>query len=308
MSRRRAPRMSAETEAVVSTHLPQAVREVNKETRDAVMEAVRCWVAEVPPRDPRDAKRLMRAAVVLALPEYRKRGKLVTESVLHPDTVERRVRKNAKRNAAWRHDLRRQLTRLGRAANAQWWPIEPKRLGRPGTTKPYSADEEESFRLVGDLRCQPGQTAEVAVICLSLGAGLKGEEIKLVQPRDVVAVGDGRRSVHVRGEHPRQVPVREPYTDLTRRAVDAAGDSFFAADHSNMVTNAAERVPAPDGGHLRLRRARVTWLQAQLLAGVDWRALYAYAGGVSPNTLADLIKMSGAIFDAEAAVLEGLKA
>lgn len=301
--------MSAETEAVVATHLPQAVRKADKRTRDAVMEAVRVWVAAVVPRDPRDAKRLMRAAVVLALPEYRARGKLVTEAVLHPDTVERRVQKMVHRNAGWRHDLRRQLTRLGRAANSQWWPVEPKRLGRPGTARPYSAEVETSFRLVGDLRCRPGQAAEAAVICLSLGAGLNGEEIKLVEPRDVVEAGDGRLAVHVRGDHPRQVPVRGAYTDLLRRAVDAAGDSFFGdTDHSNMVSNAAARVPAPDGGHLRLRRARATWLQAHLLAGVDWRALYAYAGGVSPNTLVDLIKTSGAIFDPETALREGLKA
>jgi hypothetical protein len=122
--------------------------------------------------------------------------------------------------------------------------------------------------LVGDLRCRAGQAAEAAVICLSLGAGLNGEQIKLVEPRDVVDAGDGRLAVHVKGDHPRQVPVREAYTDLLRRAVDAADDSFFGdTDHSNMASNAAARVPAPDGGHLRLRRARVTWLQAHLCYG-----------------------------------------
>lgn len=182
-------------------------------------------------------------------------------------------------------------------------------MGRPGIAIPYSAEEEQAFRLAADLRCRPGQAAEIAVVCLSLGAGMNGAEVKLATPDDVVAVGEGRVAVRVKGRHPRLAPIRKAYTDLIRKAVAAAeGGSFFEAVHVNAVHDAAQRVAAPDGGHLRLRRARVTWLRAHLVAGTDLAVLRVIAGPVSANTLSDLIAMSAAPLDGEAAAVAALRA
>ena len=302
--------MSAKTQAAAAGFVPHCVRGADQETRDAVMEAVRPWVAAAVPRDPDDAKRLLRAGVAVALPAYRELGTLATAVVLHPDTIERLgVERNLHRSAAWRYDTRRHLTRLGRAANARWWPMQPRRMGRPGTAVPYSADTEAGLLLAGHLRCRPGQTSEAAVVFLSLGVGANGAEAALVTPDDVVSVGEGRLAVHLRGSHPRTAPVRALYTELARRAVDAAvGGSFFGAAHVNTVYDASQRVPAPGGDHLRFRRARVTWLRAHLAAGTDLAALRVLSGPVSANTLTDLIDRSAAAVDAEAATMAGLKA
>ena len=302
--------MSADTQAAVAQFVPHCVRGVDRETRDAVMEAVRPWVAAVEPREPKDAKCLLRAGAVLALAAHRELGTLDTAVVLHPDTVERLgVERNRHRPEGWRYETRHHLRRLGRAANGQWWPMEPRPMGRPGTASPYSADTEAGLLLAGDLRCRPGQASEAAAVFLSVGAGFNGAEVGLTTPDDVVAVGEGRLAVQAKGRHPRLVPIRLPYTELARRAVDAAtGGTFFAGTHRNVVHDAAARIPVPDGGHLRFRRARVTWLRAHLLAGTDLAALRVLAGPVSANTLSDLIDMSTEALDAEAALLRGLRA
>ena len=309
MSRRKASRMSAETRVAVEGFVPYCVRGEDREARDAVMEAVRPWVSGVP-LDPTDAKRLLRAGAELALAAYLELGTLATEVVLHPDTVERLgVERNQHRTAGWRYETRRHLTRLGRAANSQWWPMEQRRIGRPGTAVPYSADTEAGLLLAGGLRCRPGQTSEAAAVLLSIGVGANGAEAALVTPDDVVSVDGDRLAVRIRGRHSRTVPIRSLYTELARRVVDAAtGGSFFAASHVNAVYDAAQRIPAPGGDHLRFRRARTTWLQAHLAAGTDLAALRVLAGPVSANTLTDLIDMSAATLDAEAAMLAGLKA
>lgn len=286
------------------------VRGEDREIRDAVMEAVRPWVAAVVPHDPEDAMRLLRAGAVAAVPAYRELGTLSTAVVLHPDTVERfGVERNLHRPESWRYETRRHLRRLGRAANGAWWPMEPRRMGRPDTAPPYSADTEAGLILAGGLRCRPGHASEAAALFLSAGAGCNGVEAGLATPDDVVAAGEGRLAVHVRGRHPRLVPIRFLYTDLARRAVDAATDNtFFVGTHRNVVHDAAARIASPDGRHLRLRRARTTWLRAHLVAGTDLAALRVLAGPVSTNTLSDLITMSSAALDTEAALLRGLKA
>ena len=299
--------MSSEAASVVRTCVPLVVRHVDAATRAAVMEAVRPWVAVTEPKDAQDAQRLLRAGALVALAAFREMGTLDAGVVLHPDTVERLgVRGNADRSVGWRQSTRLHLTRLGRAANPQWWPIQQQRLRRSGIALPYSSDGEQDFLLAADLRCRPGRTAEAAVIVLSLGAGMPGADIALAAPDDVITCGEGRLAVRVRGRNPRLVPVREPYTELAQRLLEAATDGhFFEAVHRNAASCAAGRVPARDGGHLRLRRARNTWLKAHLVAGTDLPALRVLAGPVSAHTLSELLNMFAATVDTEAAVLRG---
>ena len=324
MSRRKAPQISAEARVVLSTLVPKVVHDLDTATRKRVMDAARLWAESVPPQSAEDARALLRAAAFLGKAALREDGTLVTEDVLDPDTIERlAVQENPDRRAAPRGELRRRLTRMGRAANPACWPMESQRLKKAATALPYSGDDEEDFLLTGDLWCRPGKTAETAVICLAPGAGISGAEIGLMTPHDVVPYaesalaklegiarsGGDRLVVNVKGKNPRVVPIREPYTELTRRLLeDARGGPFFNATYTNRVYCAAARIPTRDGDHLRLRRARTTWLRAQIQADVRLDRLRVIAGPLSANTLDDLINMCADQVDPADAVLEGLKA
>ena len=302
--------MSAEAKAVLATLVPRVVCSENAATRDQVMTEVRSWVEAEAPQSAADARALLRAGAEHALAVLRADGYIKTEEALQPDTIERlAVRKNSDPSTAHRGELRRQLTRLGRAANPHWWPMERERLGKAETPEPYDDATEEDFRLHAALGRKSGQFAEAAVICFGPGFGLSGAEINLVTPDHVVLRGEGGLAVHVEGKHPRLAPVRKSYTALTKQLLaDTRGTSFFKAVYVNRVYCAAERIPARDGGHLLFRRARTTWLQAHIRAGVPLDVLRKFAGPVSTNTLDDLIDMSAAEIDAEDAVLAGLKA
>ena len=309
MSRRKAPEISAEAKAVLETLVPTAVHSEDAATRNAVMEAARLWVEAAAPQSAQDASGLLRAGAEHALAVLRADGYINTEEALQPDTIERlAVRENPDAGNAHRGELRRRLTRLGRAANRMWWPLERERLGKAETPEPYGDDAEEGFRLHGLLRGGPARLAEAAVICFSGGAGMSGAEIHLVTPDRVVPRGEGGLAVNVEGKHPRLVPMRRSYTELTKRLLaDTRGGPFFKAKYANRVYGVAERITARDGGHLLFRRTRTTWLQAHIRAGVPLDMLRKIAGPVSTNTLDDLIAMSAVEVDPKEAVLAGLE-
>ena len=302
--------MSAEARAVLATLVPKALHGEPAATRDRVMAEVRSWVEAVAPQSAADARALLRAGAEHALAVLSADGYIKTEEALQPDTIERlAVRKNSDPSTANRGELRRRLTRLGRAANPVWWPMERERLGKAETPQPYDAATEEGLRLHAALGRKPARLAETAVICFGPGVGMSGAEINLVTPDHVVSRGEDGLAVHVEGKHPRLAPMRKSYIELTKQLLaDTRGSSFFKAVYDNRVYGAAERIPARDGGHLLFRRARTTWLQAHIRAGVPLDMLRKFAGPVSTNTLDDLIDMSAAEIDAEDAVLEGLKA
>ena len=116
--------------------------------------------------------------------------------------------------ARWQYDVRRALTKIGRAVNQGSWARTPTKLRRSAPARPYSSVQEEAVRLAAVVQGRPGRADEVAVVALSLGAGLNGPEIAAAMPSDVVGLGNGRVAVRVNGTNARLVPIRAAYTEL----------------------------------------------------------------------------------------------
>ena len=302
--------VDAEVVAALAGWLPRNAGGLTPTVLAVVEPAVRSAVAAAAPRTLYEGRWLMRNGFALTAWVYAELGTVDVRDVFHPDIVETFVISiNRGQSDRWKYDTRRALTKIGRAVDPGLWTRAPTRLHRSAPARPYSSAVEESFRLAAVVQCRPGRADEAAVVALSLGAGLNGPEIAAATPSDVVDLGNGRVAVQVNGKNARLVPIRAAYTELLLRAVDLAEpqERFVRAVHANSVTNAAKRVGVHGDGHLRLRRARATWLTAHLMAPTPLAALRVIAGPLSANTL-DFLLASVESLTADAAALDGLQA
>ena len=310
MTRRKPQRMSAETEAVVEAWVPQGARSEDPGVLDVVMPAARAAVARTVPTSPAEAKRLLRALVPMLSEDHRLHGDVDVRRVLVPNKVEQHSMSFlGDKGPGWCGDTRGLLGRVGRANNPQAWPRPPKRLAAKKVSEPYSGDEEVLWRAIAEHKCAPGRASEVWAVVASLGAGISGTGLSKLTPNDVVEMGEGRLGVRVRGLKPRLVPIRSEYTDLARRALEAAGgEAFMAAEGRNAAHHAAKRLAPVGGEGLLYWRARSTWLAAHLRADTPLRALWRIAGGLSARTVQALLDALCDDLDDETAARQGLGA
>ena len=310
MSRRKPPTMSPETEAVVDSWVPQALRSKDSDELDAVMLIARTAVAKTAPSSPTEAKRQLRALVPMLLDEYRVQGAVDLRKVLVPNKVEQHAISFLKdMGPGWCQDTRGLLGRIGRANNPQGWPRPPKRLGAKKVSDPYPGDDEILWRTIAKHKCEPGRTAEAWAAVASLGAGITGTRLSKLTPDDVVDMGEGRLGVRVEGLKSRLVPIRRDYTDLARLVLEAAdSEPFMATEGRNAAHHAAKRLAPAGGEGLSYWRARSTWLAAHLRAETPLRALWRIAGGLSARTLQSLLDTLAEEIDDDTAARQGLDA
>ena len=297
--------------AALAGWLPRNARGLTPTVLAVVEPVVRSAVAAAAPRTLHEGRWFMRNGFALATWVYAELGTVDVRVVFHPDNVETFVFAiNRGQPARWQYDVRRALTKIGRAVNQGSWARTPTKLRRSAPARPYSSVQEEAVRLAAVVQGRPGRADEVAVVALSLGAGLNGPEIAAAMPSDVVGLGNGRVAVQVNGTNARLVPIRAAYTELLLRAVDlsAPQERFVRAVSANSVTRAAERVGVHGDGHLRLRRSRTTWLTAHLMAPTPLAALRVIAGPLSANTLDYLVAAAVDSLTPDAAALDGLRA
>ena len=182
-------------------------------------------------------------------------------------------------------------------------------MGAHRVSEPYDGDDEVLWRSIADHMCEPGRAEEAWAATASIGAGISGTVLADLTPGDVVEMGEGRLAVRVAGPKPRLAPVRLHYTDLARRALEAAdGEPFIPAGGRNAAHHAAKRLAPQGGDGLSYWRARSTWLTAHLRAGTPLPALWRIAGGLSIGRLADLIEPLAEELDDETAARQGLGA
>lgn len=163
----------------------------------------------------------------------------------------------------------------------------------------------------------PGRKDRVAriwVVVASLGTGMRCSEISAATTDDLVERDDGRIVVAVRGVNARSVPIRAAYTDMAHEAIAGAyGDRFFRGTNKYAAAATAGRLPddpyrCDNSEVLALRRARNTWLVAQLTANISLVPLRAVAGPVSAKTLNALTEHVHAELDPAEAIEEALRA
>ena len=300
--------LDASVAAVLASWQPKRL-----DTRDAaawlvVAVTVRSWVAAAAPATCRVARTLLWATARLAVWAHRMLGTVEASTVLHPHNVTHFVMYvHADESAGWRHCARSARQRVGRAVCPELWLPAAPPAGRPPAPVPYTALQERRFALAAVMPGRSHRVARMWLVAASLGAGLRGAEIALCGPGNVVPAPGGRAAVQVPGECPRLAAVRGAYTEMALHAVrDCAAPRFLAGAGRNAASSIAGRLGTGDG--LSLRRARATWIAAHLTARTPLAALRAMAGPLGQRTLDGVLDHVADAMTPEDAVAVGLEA
>ncbi len=299
--------LSAPVAAVLESWRPTRLSPDEAAAVASVLPSVRSWVAAAAPASPKLARALLWATLRLAVWGYLSLGSTDPEIVLHPHNIEHWSNHiNKHRPDRWRCDVRKLVRRVSRAVNPQAWPPRPLPLAPPSVAKPYSRRDEELFVLDASMPGRANRAARMWVVCASLGAGMRGPEIRSLGPQDLVDLSDGRVGVDVGGRHSRLVPLRAEYTAMALRAADAVdGSKFIASEGQDPVQTIAKRI-GPNG--LVLRRARSTWFAAHIAANTPLAALRTVAGSLSVQALGELIEEARAGLTPQEAAQQALGA
>ena len=306
MSRRR-PKLSPAVIATLEGYRPHNVKPEQREAVELVLPRSRDRVAAAVPRTPKVASTLMGAAVHFELWGLDELGTTDIEVLWHPHNANYYVTTvNKTRSAGWKHGKRSSLRRVGSEVNPGAWTQIPPPVGRSQPPEAYVWYQERGFIVEAQLPGRSNRAARLFTVGASCGAGMSGPEIRAACVENLDDLDDRRIGIRVAGRRFGVVPVRAAYTDVIREAAQEAGSGkFITGDGKNAVYTVAQRIT--DNG-LSLRRARRTWLLANLVAGVGIPALRAMAGPVSMNTLDSLLPAACAQLTPEQAIEQGLRA
>lgn len=217
---------------------------------------------------------------------------LVPQVLLHPSVIERYVIVGmASASEPARRTARTNLRFVARRAGIGQPPL-PRSLRRNRTKAPYSPSEVAAWLALA--AAQPTDARRHCfggLLCLGLGAGLEGAELRGVRGSDVVARSGGV-VVEVGGRRARVVPVAAPYQVVLLDSAGFVGHGFVCGGVSptrkNLTTDLLSRVSGgADLGRLDVGRLRSTWL-ATHLGDLGLVALFQAAGVVCSQRLGDL--------------------
>ena len=276
----------------------------------AIVATVRSCVEAAEPPNARSARTWMRPVADLTASVYLRDGNLDLDHIFHAESVAHWVAADLKGvEASTRRTKQSVIWRVGRAVAPAVTQRRPRPIGKVKAPKIYSAAEEDSFRQAAALEWPKNHAEWKWLVGSTLGGGLTGVEAEALGPGDVAAVGAGRLKVHVAGANPRWVPIRADYTELVRDAVrETSGQRFMSSSVYGSAANLAKQLHVEGLGSLSLRRARVTWIAAQLRADVSLRSLRRFCGPVHKDTLDALLRQAAEEMDDDEAVLKGLGA
>jgi hypothetical protein len=285
---------------------PTTWHERDLQALEPLLPTIRGWVRQIEARDATQAAQFLRAASGIAVWAHRTLGNIDATVVFHPSNVEEWTMKTcADRSMRWREITRSRLRSLGRVVNAEGWPPPTQKVGKQTVARPYTRIEERAFRLAGGLPGRVNRVHRLWVVCGSLGAGLRGMEIRAARVSDLEQLAGDRLAIRVRGPNSRLVPIRKDYTGLATAAADASTiDRFIPTNGRNIISATAARL----NPSLSLRRARSTWLAAHMAANTPLAVLRQVAGPLSLNTLDGLLDHTVTSMKEETAVLGALGA
>lgn len=221
---------------------------------------------------------------------------LVGQVLLHPSVIERYVIVGmAGASEPARRTARTNLRFVARrAAPEVCHPPLPRSLRRNRAKAPYSPSEVAAWLALGATQPTAARRHSFGgLLCLGLGAGLEGGEL-----RGVRGVHVSRRSggvvVEVAGRRARVVPVAVPYQSTLLASAAFVGEGFVCGGVSptrkNLTTDLVSRVSGgTDLGRLDIGRLRSTWL-ATHLADLGLAELFQAAGVVCSQRLGDLAR------------------
>lgn len=216
--------------------------------------------------------------------------------LLHPSVIERYVMVGmAGASEPARRTARTNLRFVARrAAPEVCHPPPPRPPPRNRAKAPYSPAEVCAWlALAGTQPTAARRHAFGGLLCLGLGAGLEGGELRGVRGSDVGS-RPGGVVVAVGGRRARVVPVAAPYQATLLASAAFVGDGFICGGVSptrkNLTTDLVSRVSGgSDLGRLDVGRLRSTWL-ATHLGNLGLAALFQAAGIVCSQRLGDLAR------------------
>lgn len=176
----------------------------------------------------------------------------------------------------------RQRSMLRRVAASAGLPSEEGRTGlRPRRSNPYTQDEVSAALVWATLQPRPHHRhSTLALLALTLGAGLTPADLLIVRGNHVQRDSAGRVFVTIAHESARQAPVLPRYASLVEECAARAGDRWLVKPaavpppnpRSNEFTRAIFRgaQPPPPGQPLpNTHRARATWLATRREQATD---------------------------------------
>jgi hypothetical protein len=217
---------------------------------------------------------------------------LAPEVVLRDSVIERCCHpKTTAMSPPTRRTVRSNLRAIARAVH----PGAPSvALAREHAKAPYSNAEIAAYLALAD--AQPTKARRLhasALVCLSAGAGLMGQDLKAVCGTDV-ARRSGGVVVEVRAGHrPRAVPVLPRYHDRLLDAATWAGTRLLIGGTSPLRRNVTTPLTASLSGgrdlaRLDTGRLRATYLVA-MAETIGLRAFMDAAGIACSQRLGDLV-------------------
>lgn len=218
----------------------------------------------------------------------------VPEVLLHPSVIERFVTVGMTRaSEAARRSGRADLRFVARrAAPALAHPPPPLALSRSRAKPPYTPAEIAAYLALADAQPTEARRQRLGgLLCLGLGAGLAGAELRAITGACVVERSGGLVVV-VEGHRARVVPVLGRYHDRLVTSARFADEGFVCGGSSpsrkNVTSNLVGKiVGGGDLAHLDVGRLRSTWL-ATHIERLGLGALLAAAGVTCSQRLGDL--------------------
>ena len=217
---------------------------------------------------------------------------LVPEVVLCDSVIERLCHP---KTTAMSQPTRRTVRSNLRAIARELRPGPPSvALSRERAKDPYTEAEVACYLSLADAQPTEGRRQRAsALVCLSAGAGLVGQDLRGVCGTDV-SWRFGGVVVWVRaGRRPRSVPVLWRYWDRLLAAARFAGDRLLIAGTSPTRRNVTTPLTASLAGgaelpRLEVARLRATWL-TEVAEVIGLRAFMDAAGITCSQRLGDLV-------------------
>lgn len=253
----------------------------------------RSVVSRAAPGTRERAKALLYAAGRLAAFGESLGMKLSAQALLREATIERFVLTGCPAvSPATRRTLRTNLRALRRALEANRQP-EPVALPRERSKRPYSEAEIAAYlRLAAAQPTEARRMRARALLCLGVGAGLVGSELRHLRGRDVIRRSSGLLVV-VGGRRARAVPVLARFQAPLEEAAAFAGDRLILGGRKPGRRNVSDALCAALSAdaalpHLEAGRLRATWLcECARLIGL---AAFMRAAGIRcSQRLGDLV-------------------
>jgi hypothetical protein len=208
-----------------------------------------------------------------------------------------------------RRTVRTNLRAISRAV----CPVAPTvALSRERAKAPYSAAEIAAYLQLAD--AQPTKARRLhasALVCLSAGAGLVGQDLKAVRGDDVVSRSGGVVVTVRAGRRPRCVPVLAAYHPRLVASAAWSGTRLLIGGTSPERRNVTTPLTASLSGgrdlpRIDVARLRATWL-CEVAEAIGLKAFMAAAGIVCSQRLGDLVTHLGEVDEARSVALLGAR-